>query len=54
MCESRILSFWPRRHVVGAWLAHTLDAYICSTDVYQQLSTAGSWPEKYVERGFVA
>ena len=32
----------------------SLDAYIYSPDMYQQHATGGSWPEKYVERGFVA
>ena len=36
------------------WWAHKLDAYIYSPDIYQQHATGGSWPEKYVERGFVA
>ena len=54
--SSRILSFWTRHHVVGAWRAHTckLDAYMYSPGMHQQHATGGSWPENYVERGFVA
>ena len=48
------MSFWTRRHVVGAWRANKLDAYIYSPDMYEQHATGGYWPEKYVERGFVA
>ena len=39
---------------VAACRVHTLDAYICSMDIYRQATTGGSRPEKYFQRGFVA
>ena len=49
-----VLDTSPRRRCVAGAYVRSLDAYIYSPDMYQQHATGGSWPEKYVERGFVA